>query len=137
MAGVAAWRESSTQGGERKAAEVTAHTPIAASSTTALAPTKGRAMKAAQETAVTPSIQGPTRARPARTRSSQNPVSMSVSANTSWSATRIQGTQCFGIPACAASCGRYTTYRVQVVTNKNCVTPIQPASANPFPLARA
>src|SRR4029077_12075144 len=84
MLGVAAWRESSTQGGERKAAEVTAHAPIAASSTTALAPANGRAMKAMQETAVTPSIQGPMRARLARTRSSQNPVAASGGASTGW-----------------------------------------------------
>ena len=81
------------------AAEVTAQTPIAASSTTALAPAKGRARKAMQETAVTPSIQGPMRARrrahPVEPEAGRR---TSMSANTSWSATRIQGTQCCGDP---------------------------------------
>ena len=103
-AGVAAWRPSNAHGGERNADEVTAQT--ARHNSISVEPTKGRRTKATDETTTIPRIHPPKRARPARTRSIQKPVTTSMTANTAWSATRIQGTQRLSMPACAASCGR-------------------------------
>src|SRR5213595_2366844 len=103
MLGVAAQRESKTQGGERRAEDVTAHTAMAARSTLALAPEYGSTKKATLESTQPASIQPPKRPRAARTRSTQKPVTTSIAAKTSWSATRIHGTHSRPMPAPCAS----------------------------------
>ena len=80
--GVAACRDSSAQGGERNAEDVTAQTRIAARSSTGLARMNGSAMNASPDSTLTASIHGPRRAIVWRTRSTQKPVATSTRANT-------------------------------------------------------